>query len=141
MRAVCHVFPAEFSLQVQSLGQSARAFCPFCRADQHPLRTALFSRDKVEHPVHPIAQVEIDRARLPVERFGALGPPPVSVAGGVFLAAVGLGFGDPKAQYFVSHAVDDQLSQQIGGNLQRIPREEAPPQSMHTSHLQPPFLS
>ena len=77
----------------------------------------------VEHPVHPVAEVDVDRAAVMVEHLRAPCAAAAGVAGGVLLAAVGLRLRDARAQ---QRAVRQPAHQNAPNQLRRDAKHVAP---------------
>ena len=101
------------------------AFKALARADEHALRKTVRPGDHIHQPVHPVAQVNIENAARPIEQLRARGAPAVRVAGGVLLAAVGLGLGYAQPDLrAVGRSVNYELAEKLRRDLEAIAVEK-----------------
>lgn len=98
-RAGCDIAVVERLVDLQSPGQLAGAVRAVCaRADEHGLRLVHVPGHDVEHPVHAVAEVDVDRAAVVIEHLRALCAPVTGMTGRVLRAAVGFRLRDARTQ-------------------------------------------
>jgi len=96
------------------------------RADEDGVGHALIPGDEVEAVVEAVDEVHVGVARRPVHHPRAGGQPAARRVGGqVLRTEVSLDLDQAAPQPAPVHLADQQLAEQIAGNLEGVAREEA----------------
>ena len=88
------ILAVEGAVDLKEPGQLAGTACAFDAANQHRLRPTFGACHDVQHFMHPVAEIDVGATAGRIHHVGARRPSLVRMAGGILLAAVGLGLGD-----------------------------------------------
>ena len=89
------------------------------RADQHRGRTSLLLGHDVDQPVNSVIQIDVRKARRTIERTVTSGRPRRGVARWIAFADVRLDFDDDAGGDGAAAVMDQDLTEQIAGDVQR----------------------